>query len=104
LPLYGSAHQLVSQNKIAQWLDYLLTLDWRKVAGAGLTASLLARKTGDRQRDIDAALAQQVVKQLKARRLPQAWLTGVQQMVAPTAKDQQSLLGESLPAGLSLIK
>ena len=46
----------VSPGKIAvEWLERMLILDWRSVQPAAFAATMLGRRSGDRQRDLDGA-------------------------------------------------
>ncbi|MEG1326756.1 MAG: molecular chaperone DnaK, partial [Janthinobacterium sp.] len=51
-PFHGSAHEVVDSATVAEWLDMLLALDWKKTEPAAFAAAHLARMTGDRSRDI----------------------------------------------------
>lgn len=103
VPLYGSAHNTVPQGVIGEWLEALFALDWRAIKPAGLAATLLARKSGDRQRDLNSTLRTQVAERLRAAKGPASWLKMVQETVELDVADEQRVFGETLPPGLRLL-
>ncbi|MFZ4874622.1 Hsp70 family protein [Janthinobacterium sp. Mn2066] len=102
-PFHGSAHEVVDVETVAQWLDMLLALDWKKVEPAAFAAAHLARMTGDRSRDIGDALRSTVITRLKAVGAPAAWVTMVQEVAQLDEAATKRILGEALPPGLKLI-
>lgn len=102
-PFHGSAHEVVDAVTVAQWLDMLLALDWKKTEPAAFAAAHLARMTGDRSRDIDDTLRSTVITRLKAVGAPAAWVTMVQEVGQLDEASTKRMLGEALPPGLKLI-
>jgi len=103
VPFYGSAHNTVPRDIVETWLRHLLTWDFRKRPLLGFAVALLARMSGDRSRDIDPRLRQQVVEKLRREKAPSSWITMVTEVVELSAEDEQRLFGEALPPGLKLI-
>jgi molecular chaperone DnaK (HSP70) len=102
-PFYGSAHNVVPVDVVSQWITQTLAVDWKKHPQAGFCATLLARMSGDRSRDIDDRLRQQVMDKLKQSKAPAAWLSMLQTVQKLDEKQEKQVLGESLPPGLKLI-
>lgn len=102
-PVYGSAHSVVPVETVVQWLGQLLERDWSRIEPAAFAAAMLARKTGDRERDIPDALRDQVSQRLAGEKAPPAWQAMVREVVELDAADEKRLLGDSLPVGLRLI-
>ncbi|MFM0740957.1 hsp70 family protein [Paraburkholderia xenovorans] len=102
-PFYGSAHTVVPPEVAEQWLNEILSLDWKKVDPAAFAAVQIARMTGDRSRDLTEDLRHTVVRRLEAANAPRAWITMVSETVALDNADEGRVFGESLPAGLKLI-
>ncbi|MBB5609211.1 MULTISPECIES: Hsp70 family protein [unclassified Janthinobacterium] len=102
-PFHGSAHEVVDAETVAEWLDVLLALDWKKVEPAAFAAAHLARMTGDRSRDIGDALRATVITRLTAVGAPAAWVTMVQEVAQLDEANTKRMLGEALPPGLKLI-
>jgi molecular chaperone DnaK (HSP70) len=103
VPLYGSAHGVVAVETVARWLETLLALDWKKADGAAAAAANLARRSGDRARDLPPELAERVIDRLLAQGAPAAWIDRVRQVVALDEAGERSLFGDALPPGLKLI-
>ncbi len=104
VPLYGSAHTVVSRAHAEAWLRAVLALDWRVVEPGPFAAAMLARRSGDRTRDIDTALATETARRLRAHGAPEAWALMVEQVSVLGEETVARLLGESLPPGLSLLE
>ena len=103
VPFHGSAHNVVPPYIARQWLEQLLMLDWKKHDTAAFAGTMIARVSGDRDRDLDAEIRQRVMKALGARKAPDTWLKMVSQVVALSEADERRTFGESLPPGLKLI-
>ncbi|TFW13899.1 Hsp70 family protein [Duganella callida] len=102
-PFHGSAHDVVDTAIVEQWLQVVLSLDWKKVEPAGFAASHLARMTGDRSRDIGDSVRVEVLRRLKAVGAPASWSTMVSEVVQLDQADEKRMLGDALPPGLKLI-
>ena len=103
VPFHGSAHTVVPPGIAHQWLEQLLQVDWKKYETAAFAAALIARVSGDRERDLNAAMRQRVIDALSARKSPETWLKMVSRVVELSASDERRAFGESLPPGLKLI-
>jgi molecular chaperone DnaK (HSP70) len=102
-PFHGSAHDVVATEVVEQWLAAILALDWKKVEPAGYAAAHLARMTGDRSRDIDATLREEILRRLAAAGAPANWRAMVREVVQLDQADEKRMLGDALPPGLKLI-
>ncbi|MDC8756376.1 Hsp70 family protein [Janthinobacterium fluminis] len=102
-PFYGSAHDVVPPDSVADWLAAVLALDWKRVEPAGFAAAHMARMTGDRSRDVDDALREAILRRLAAVNAPATWSAMVREVVQLDAVNERRMLGESLPPGLKLI-
>jgi len=103
VPLYGSAHGVVPAATACAWLDLLLALDWKHVDGAAAAAAHLARRSGDRARDLPDEACARVVARLAAAHMPAGWTARVRDVVPLDEAAQRSAFGEALPPGLTLI-
>lgn len=102
-PLYGSLHGVVPTATAELWLETLLALDLKKNHEVILCIVLIARMTGDRERDISAGLRTRVIERLRAARAPESNLAMITRIAELTEADQKSLFGDSLPPGLKLV-
>ncbi|MFO0685027.1 MAG: Hsp70 family protein [Sandaracinus sp.] len=104
VPLYGSAHTVVARVHAQAWLGAVLALDWKQVEPAAFAATMLARKSGDRTRDVDAPLAAETARRLRAHGAPEVWAKMVEEVAVLGEDTVARLLGESLPPGLALVE
>jgi len=103
VPFHGSAHNVVPPDVAFRWIEQLLKVDWKKHETAAFAAALIARVSGDRERDLNADSRQRVIDALSARKAPGAWLNMVSHAVELSDADERRAFGESLPPGLKLI-
>jgi len=103
MPFHGSSHNVVSADIVCRWLQQMLAVDWKKIPQAGFAATLIARMSGDRARDIDDAMRLQVIEKLKLSKAPASWIDMVEQVKELDEKEEKQIFGEALPPGLKLI-
>jgi molecular chaperone DnaK (HSP70) len=102
-PFYGGAHDVVSPEVAAEWLESILALDWRRIEPAAFAAAHLARMTGDRSRDLPDELRSRILRRLSAIDAPPTWIAMVREIVQLDEGTERRIFGESLPPGLKLI-
>ena len=103
VPAYGSAHDVVPAATAAVWLERVLALDWRTVVPAAFAATLLARLSGDRERDLEEALRARVIQRLRVEKSPVSWVRMVEDIMELNETDTSRIFGEALPPGLRLV-
>ncbi len=103
VPFHGSSHNVVSVVIVSEWLTTVLAEDWKKSPHIGFAATLMARMSGDRSRDIDDELRLKISEKLKLSKAPISWLEMVEQVRELDEKEEKQLFGEALPPGLKLI-
>jgi molecular chaperone DnaK (HSP70) len=102
--LQSSAHEVATIEAAERWLEILLQLDWKRIEPAGFAAAHIARKTGDRSRDIGEALRQQVLHKLAASGAPASWAAMVREVVELDQASATRMFGDALPPGLKLLR
>jgi molecular chaperone DnaK (HSP70) len=103
VPFHGSAHNTVPRSVAEQWLRKALARDLRKEPHSGFAAALLARMSGDRERDIDPGLRAEAIEKFRAARVPDSWIAMVSEVKELSESDEKRIFGEALPPGLKLI-
>ncbi len=103
IPAYGSAHDVAPTAAAAVWLERVLELDWKAVAPAAFAATLLARASGDRERDVNENLRARVLQRLRIAKAPASWLRMVMEVVELDEADAGRVFGEAMPPGLRLV-
>ncbi|MCB1717315.1 MAG: molecular chaperone DnaK, partial [Candidatus Competibacteraceae bacterium] len=102
VPFHGSAHQVVDSETAGHWLSVLLQQDWRKVQPAAFAATMLARLSGDRSRDLPDDLRQRTIQRLRELKAPAQWITMISEVSELDDADTKRFFGEGLPTGLRL--
>jgi hypothetical protein len=103
VPFHGSVHNVVAREVAAEWLPRVLALDWKKVQPAGFAAATLARVSGDRERDLEPGMRDQVGRRLSQIQAPDSWIQMVRGIIELNEADEKRIFGESLPPGLRLM-
>jgi molecular chaperone DnaK (HSP70) len=102
-PFHGSAHNVVNRDVVAGWVERTLRHDWKKQEFIGFAATLMARLTGDRERDLESGMREQVAAKLMAARLPESWSRMVNEVQRLEQTEEDRIFGEGLPPGLKLL-
>jgi molecular chaperone DnaK (HSP70) len=100
-PLYGSVHKTVDADKASEWMQLLLDAHVRQVDGALFAAIQIARLTGDRSRDLDPEVREQVMDAAREANAPESWERLLTDVVQMEAADQARVFGDTLPIGLA---
>jgi molecular chaperone DnaK (HSP70) len=102
VPIYGPLNCVVPRDRAASAIELLLACEWPRADAYGFAVTQIARASGDRERDLDAALRERVARRLET--LPDGARLAriVREPVALEAREEARLLDESLPAGLRL--
>lgn len=103
VPFHGSQHNVIEPSVVSEWLSIMLKEDWKKSPHIGFAATLIARMSGDRARDIDSTLREHIITKLKLSKTPLSWIALVEQLKELDEKEEKQLFGEALPPGLKLI-
>ena len=101
-PIYGSIHQVVPPEKAGEWAAQLLKQEVVRLEGALFALAQLARRTGDRTRDLEDATRLRVLEALQAGNASPSWERMVREIVPLEAADRARALGDTLPVGLKM--
>jgi hypothetical protein len=101
VPLYGPLNAVVPAETAAAWIRRLIDTAGGDPVGA-LAVMQLARRTGDRYRDIPEKLRETVLRWLAAMPAPGHFLDLVSSGGRLDREEQGMVFGESLPKGLRL--
>ena len=102
VPVAGAAHHAVPPDVATEWLQRLLELDFRAVEDAPFAVAQIARRSGDRARDLDDLARERAAARLERASLPAEWARGIREVQALGETDEQRVFGEALPLGLHL--
>jgi molecular chaperone DnaK (HSP70) len=102
VPLYGPLNAVVPANVAEEWATRLMALR-HEADAAPLALMQLARKTGDRYRDVSDKLRSSVLGWFKGRQIPPHFVQLVADGGDLEEAEQGLIFGESLPQGLRLL-
>jgi hypothetical protein len=100
--LYGPADRTIAPAEAARWIEQLLGHGWSNPNIVGRSVSQMARKTGDRARDLDEETRHRVLAWMTDNGLADVLRRRVESVIPPARKDQAAMFGESLPVGIIL--
>lgn len=97
--LYGPVDRVIPPETVTGWIDRILASEWQQIKAVGAALVQMARKTGDRARDLDDAAMDRVMAWLSANGL-NGHTRMLTEVVEVERQEESTLFGESLPAGL----
>ena len=100
--LYGPVDRVIPPAGILDWIEALITGNWTNPAPAGLALLQLARKTGDRARDVDSAVVERLRDWLSRQGFLEDQLRVLSEVVPYRKQETSAIFGEDLPSGLIL--
>lgn len=102
VPLYAGINTALPAHVAGRWLEDLLITRWKEAANCALDIVQIARKTGDRSRDLKPDLLSKLFAELSKLPDSERLTTMIKDVVPLERKEQQHLLGDSIPHGLVL--
>lgn len=104
VPVYGPLNSVLSADTAQAWLDRLMTkLDLQHSGAVHFAVMQLARRTGDRFRDIDDPTRAHVRDWLSRNGAPAHLVKLVEEAEDLAETEQRAVFGETLPRGLRIL-
>ena len=100
--LYGSVDRVVPPAEAGRWITQIIKHPWKKNDQVYFPVAEMARKTGDRTRDLEPGLADTVINWLQDQQAPPGLVKMVREKTPRAAADRNQQFGEKLPMGLVL--
>ena len=100
--LYGTDDRTIPPAEAYSWIEQLMGYVGSNPNQIGRTISQMARKTGDRARDVDEEMRTQVLDWMKSHNLADEMKRRVTEIMPLAPQDQTAMFGESLPQGIIL--
>lgn len=104
--LYGSLDRIIPPEEVSLWVETILSQNWRNRKPVGTALAQLARRTGDRTRDLDSKVIERIIDWMSGDMHNKKYFTPHLRFlkeVVPMAKQEESeIFGESLPSGIVL--
>jgi len=102
-PFHSGVDTVIAPTSTSKWLQQIVRQDWKKNPHAAFAAVMIARKTGDRSRDVADAMRAEIIDKLKASKSSELWIAMVEQKLELDEQESKRVFGEALPAGLRLL-
>jgi hypothetical protein len=103
VPAYDSAHRIVPPKIAEGFVEHLLRPEFAAVPTLPFALVQLARKTGDRARDLGDEPRRRVVEWLERHAARAEWIRMVREVVEVDDAQRNEAFGEALPSGLRLV-
>jgi molecular chaperone DnaK (HSP70) len=104
--LYGSVDRVIPQAKVSHWINTLLETKWRDPKPVIAAVAQMARKTGDRTRDLDPAMIDRLMQWMAGHPNQEKWVQNhipyLQDVICVADREESAIFGEALPAGIVL--
>lgn len=100
--LYGPADRVIPPAEIFPWIEALISGNWTNPRPAGLALMQLARKTGDRTRDVDSAVVERIQTRLSQQDFLAEQVRVLSEVIPLRKQETSAIFGEDLPSGLIL--
>ncbi|HEX9053214.1 MAG TPA: Hsp70 family protein [Anaeromyxobacter sp.] len=104
VPFHASGHLCVPARTAEEWIARVLAMGAAAASDRAFALAQLARRSGDRARDVDDAVRAEVLRALAAAGGSGATIRSVREVAAAGTEEESRIFGESLPAGLRLIE
>ena len=101
-PWYGTADRVIPASVAMEWIHHLLEQPWSDPSPVASAVIQLARKTGDRTRDIDSSRITAISGQLVSMGTDPEKIRRLEETIPIHRQDAKTIFGEDLPAGLLL--
>ena len=102
-PAYGPLNSTVDAQQVARWVEQLTRLPADR-GGLPLAIVQLARRTGDRFRDLPATVVEDAVAWLRAADAPPHYIELLTTGGRLKTDEEAAVFGESLPLGIRLLR
>ena len=99
---YGPADRAVSPEAVSEWIDDLLSRSWGNPRPVAASVVQMARRTGDRMRDLEPDRIARIVDWLSNLGNCDEHIRLLENVVPIARREQTTIFGDSLPSGLIL--
>ena len=104
--LYGSVDRVIPPDEVSVWIRTLLQTTWRDPKPVITALSQMARKTGDRTRDLEPSVMNNIIEwmsdQPKQERFIQDHVKYLHDVISMASQEENAIFGEALPVGIVL--
>ena len=104
VPFYGPLDRVVPKEAASRWIEKLFKITFKDPQPVGVAIAHMARKCGDRERDLDEHSIERILAWLSAYDWQDRCRRLILERTALGAEETSETFGESLPAGLTLVQ
>ncbi|GBC61076.1 molecular chaperone DnaK [Desulfonema ishimotonii] len=101
-PLYGPVDRVIPPEEVTRWIQKLTGVSWASAKPVAAALAQMARKTGDRVRDPEAPVSEQVAEWMAENGFSTAYGRQIREVVPIEKQEENTIFGESLPSGIVL--
>lgn len=98
--LYGPIDRVIPPEEISSWIEEILSRTWRNPKPVGMAIAQLARKTGDRMRDLDSSIINIIIDWMNQYDILAPHIKFLEDVVPMAKSEENAIFGEKLPSGL----
>jgi molecular chaperone DnaK (HSP70) len=100
--LYGSVDRVTPPEEVSSWIESILDQNWKNPKPVGAALVQMARKTGDRTRDLDSSVIERISCWMSQYDYLASYLRFLKEVVPMARPEEIAIFGESLPSGIVL--
>ncbi len=100
VPFHGPVDRVVLKEVAERWIEEVMKIKWSSPRQTAYAITQLARRTGDRTRDIDESPRKRIMERLSSYNWAEHFMQQIEEVVPLEWEDEKSIFGESLPVGL----
>ena len=100
--LYGSVDRVVPAKEVVKWINQVMKKIWQKNDPVDNMVAQIARKTGDRTRDMEPEEINRITGWLHKRKAKGSFIRMINEKMIIAEKEKNVQFGEKLPTGLVL--
>ncbi len=100
--LYGSVDRVVPPAEVSRWCRQVMKKEWKGEDPIAMLLSVLARKTGDRNLDVQENILAEILSWMADAGADKKLITRVKEKTGMEMMEKNQQFGERLPAGLIL--
>lgn len=100
--LYGPADRVIGPEEAFSWCRKIMEIPWKSPKHVIPAVARMARKTGDRIRDLKAEHLEEITQWMSGYSETESYRKMILEVVPMAAEEENSSFGETLPTGLVL--
>ncbi len=100
--LYGPADRVIPPDEVSSWIETILSQTWHNPKPAGNALTQLARKTGDRMRNLDSPIIDSIIDWMSQYEFLIPNIKFLKEVISMTKQEESAIFGETLPSGILL--